>query len=113
MARLLIEDALDAVSPSKRRGSATKRKIVTALQVVSGMLAALSLKKPGLIHLQRAMGALLLPSGNDGPDHAKRILAKIRKLRGRLEDSLPEAEQQKLKDQLEALTELLFEGEED
>jgi hypothetical protein len=114
MARVLLEDALDAVAPSGRRRSvARKRKIVMAVHLVSGMLAALALKKPRLVTLQRALAALLMPSGNDGLDHVRRVLTKIHKLKGRLESELQEAEQQKLKNQLEALTELLIENDED
>jgi hypothetical protein len=112
MARVLLDHVLDVFLPRKHRRSATRRKIVSTAEIAMGLATALSARRSKFAAVQRVLALFFMPAGNDAPNHARRIVRKIKDVKNRLAARPADVEQKKLKLQLETLVELLTDNEE-
>lgn len=112
MARVLLEQVMDSVVPSKKKRTAARKKtIVTAVQIGIGLLSVVVMRWKKFAPVQQAMSALLLPVGDDAAEEAKRVWGKIQRLKGELAGAGDDEAKQKLKAQLDVLFELLHDAE--
>lgn len=108
--RVVLEDIIEAIKPRRKRFF-TRERIVTAAGVAAQILSVVVLKRPGLAPLQAALTALLSPSRNPGdiPDDSQ-LVYKIREIRALLAEA-DEAEQVRLRAQLDLLVSMLVNGD--
>jgi hypothetical protein len=109
--RVLLDDLIEDLKPRRRRGP-TRKRVVVGLNLATSMLAHLVLRRPALAPLFQALAALLQPSEGAASGEAERVLAHIRRLRGRLRLATTDEETTRLRQQIDTLTDLLTGGDE-
>lgn len=110
----VLETIIDGLKPKKKR-LITKKNVVHVLGIASRLLAFAVVKQPALIPVHGLLEELLKPAPiNNGADaedaelHAKRVLRRIAALKTKM-TTTNDIEQRKIKEQIDALYDLLTE----
>lgn len=105
----VLETIIDGIRPKKKKMFTTKN-VVHALNIASKVMSVAVVTQPALVPLQGVLTELLKPSPVADDEemklHARRVLQRIATLKQKLA-SANDIEQRKIKEQLEALYDLL------
>ena len=101
--RVVLDDIIESVKRSRR--GLTKARVREGIGLALRLLPSVLLRRPGLAPLQEALEGLLQPSR--GSNQRERLMARMRRLRGKLKQATTSGEEMRLRGQIDLLYELL------